>query len=100
MNSLAKINELAFSRFYALFLRSLSLSLLLPFPRPAACDADFYKCFGKDGVCVHQDLLCDGSGDCLFEDDEMECGEPDSRAVNHSSVIGINDIFCIITYGR
>ncbi|XP_069984149.1 uncharacterized protein [Penaeus vannamei] len=39
------------------------------------CDADFYKCFGKDGVCVHQDLLCDGSGDCLFEDDEMECEE-------------------------
>ncbi|XP_037781323.1 low-density lipoprotein receptor-related protein 1-like [Penaeus monodon] len=38
-----------------------------------SCDADFYMCFGKDKVCIHQALLCDGFGDCLFEDDEMEC---------------------------
>lgn len=57
-------------------------------------------CFGKDKVCIHQALLCDGFGDCLFEDDEMECGERDSRTVNQINVIDINGIRCIITYGE
>ena len=46
--------------------------------QPGSCESNEYECASYENVpvvCIKRHLVCDGTLDCLYGDDESQCGK-------------------------
>eukprot|EP00088_Acartia_fossae_P021441 TRINITY_DN2288_c0_g1_i4.p1 TRINITY_DN2288_c0_g1~~TRINITY_DN2288_c0_g1_i4.p1 ORF type:complete len:255 (+),score=46.04 TRINITY_DN2288_c0_g1_i4:119-883(+) len=54
----------------------------------SSCDAGLFQC--RYGICINQDLVCDGSNDCLDDEDEQNCTSATTESDDESDNLNDN----------